>query len=84
MSVRDTGIGMSAGNLERVFEMFVRGEHADERAQNGLGIGLALARQLTEMHGGSLHATSDGIGRGSQFTLRLPLVNGHLDAGSLE
>jgi PAS domain S-box-containing protein len=69
--VRDNGRGIAPHELARIFEIFVRGE--DERAQGGLGIGLALARQLARMHGGTLEAHSAGRGKGSDFTLRLPL-----------
>jgi CheY-like chemotaxis protein/anti-sigma regulatory factor (Ser/Thr protein kinase) len=69
--VRDNGRGIAPHELARIFEIFVRGE--DERAQGGLGIGLALARQLARMHGGTLEAESAGRGEGSDFTVRLPL-----------
>lgn len=70
--VHDTGIGMTPDELDRVFELFARSRRRTVRATGGLGIGLALARRLAEMHRGSLTATSDGLGRGSQFTLSLP------------
>jgi two-component system CheB/CheR fusion protein len=56
-----------------VFELFVQADIADSRPQTGLGIGLALARGLVELHGGSIHASSDGPGRGSEFIVRLPM-----------
>jgi len=71
--VRDTGIGMSAELLPRVFEPFVQGERNSGPA-GGLGIGLSLARQLAQLHGGSLDASSGGAGKGSEFVLRLPLA----------
>ena len=71
--VRDTGIGMSAELLPRVFEPFVQGERNSGPA-GGLGIGLSLARQLAQLHGGSLEASSGGAGKGSEFVLRLPLA----------
>jgi signal transduction histidine kinase len=70
--VRDTGIGMTPEELDTVFELFARSRHHAVRATGGLGIGLALARRLAEMHRGSLTATSGGLGSGSQFTLNLP------------
>lgn len=70
--VRDTGIGMAPEELDSVFALFERSRHQAVRATGGLGIGLALARRLAEMHRGSLVATSGGLGRGSQFTLSLP------------
>jgi signal transduction histidine kinase len=70
--VSDTGSGIPSEKLDEVFGMFVRVERPGVSAQSGLGIGLALARRLAEMHGGTLTATSAGEGRGSVFTLSLP------------
>ena len=70
--VTDTGIGMSPALLPRIFDLFVQGEPARDRAKGGLGIGLTLVKRLVEMHGGSVSACSDGLGRGSAFTIRLP------------
>jgi signal transduction histidine kinase len=72
--VTDTGIGISAEALPRVFDMFVQANARDSRAQSGLGIGLTLVRSLVEMHGGSVAARSAGVGRGSEFLVRLPLA----------
>ena len=72
--VVDSGEGLAADELERVFEMFSQSSAPARRSERGLGIGLALARQLAEMHGGTLTAASDGIGHGTAFTLRLPIV----------
>jgi PAS domain S-box-containing protein len=74
VSVRDTGIGIAAGHLPRLFEMFSQVAPALERSQGGLGIGLALGRGLVELHGGSVEARSAGLGKGSEFTVRLPVV----------
>jgi len=74
--VSDTGIGIPADALSRVFDMFAQANARDRRSQSGLGIGLALARSLVEMHGGSIMATSEGEGKGSQFVVRLPLSRG--------
>lgn len=71
--IRDNGAGISAGSLKRIFEMFTRGDPAAARPEGGLGIGLALARRLTEMHGGTIEARSEGLGKGSEFIIRLPL-----------
>jgi CheY-like chemotaxis protein len=71
--VRDTGIGISRDALPRVFDMFVQ-ENADQRSHSGLGIGLTLVRSLVEMHGGTVEAHSEGSGRGSVFTVRMPLA----------
>ena len=73
LRVRDDGIGMTPQVLARAFELFEQGDQELHRAQGGLGIGLTLTRRLLEMHGGSIAAASDGPGRGSAFTVRLPL-----------
>jgi len=69
--VRDNGVGIDAAMLPSIFDLFVRGDHP-AHAGGGLGIGLALARRLVEMHGGQLSAKSEGPDRGSEFTVRLP------------
>jgi signal transduction histidine kinase len=74
VAVRDTGVGIPAAMLPRVFEMFVQVEHSLERAQGGLGIGLALVRGLVGMHGGAVEANSEGHGQGSEFVVRLPVA----------
>jgi PAS domain S-box-containing protein len=71
--VRDDGIGISPDLLPHVFEMFTQGDRSLDRSQGGLGIGLTLARSLVEMHGGTLTVHSEGVGRGSEFVVRLPL-----------
>ena len=73
VSVRDNGIGISAEMLPRVFDLFTQSRRALGRAQGGLGIGLALSRSLVHLHGGQIEARSEGLGRGSEFTVRLPL-----------
>jgi CheY-like chemotaxis protein len=72
--VRDDGIGMTPDLLRRVFEPFVQAEGGLARSQGGLGLGLALAKSLVELHGGRIRAHSDGAGRGSEFTVSLPLA----------
>jgi PAS domain S-box-containing protein len=74
VSVTDSGIGIPADALPLVFEMFTQVGRTRERSQGGLGIGLALVRRLVELHGGSVTAESEGPGRGSTFTVRLPLA----------
>ena len=74
LSVRDTGIGIEAGALHQIFDMFAQLDHGPERAREGLGIGLALVKGLVEMHGGSVTASSEGCGKGSTFTVALPLL----------
>jgi CheY-like chemotaxis protein len=74
ISVRDTGEGIPPDMLSRVFEPFVQIDRRAERAPSGLGIGLALVKNLVEMHGGSVQARSKGPGQGSEFVIRLPLA----------
>ncbi|KQU76923.1 MULTISPECIES: PAS domain-containing protein [unclassified Rhizobacter] len=74
IAVQDSGVGLAPEMLPRVFDMFAQVDRSVARAQGGLGIGLALVRQLVEMHGGSVEAHSDGIGSGCRFVVRLPLV----------
>jgi PAS domain S-box-containing protein len=71
--ITDTGIGMPPTLVGRIFELFTQGDATSERVHGGLGIGLALAKRLTEMHGGDIQAFSEGTGRGSQFVVRFPL-----------
>ena len=71
---RDNGIGMAPELRERAFDMFVQGQQGLDRREGGLGLGLAVARALVERHGGTIEAASDGLGRGSAFTVRLPLA----------
>ena len=74
ISVVDSGIGISREMLPRVFDMFAQVDRSMERAQGGLGIGLALVKRLVEMHGGSVTAASDGPDLGCRFEVRLPLI----------
>jgi signal transduction histidine kinase len=76
LRVRDNGIGIPADALGTIFQLFTQLEPGRERACGGLGIGLALARGIALLHGGEILVESDGPGRGSQFTLRLPLIAG--------
>ena len=73
ISFADSGIGISPEMLPRVFDLFTQAEQGLDRAQGGLGIGLTLVRRLVELHGGVVSARSEGVGRGSEFTVRLPL-----------
>jgi PAS domain S-box-containing protein len=72
--VRDTGIGIAADQLPHVFDMFTQVDTSLERAVSGLGIGLALVKTLVELHGGTVEAHSDGVGQGSEFVVRLPVL----------
>jgi PAS domain S-box-containing protein len=74
VSVRDTGIGIAPDMLPSVFDLFVQGRQASNRAEGGLGLGLAIVRNLVERHGGRVLAHSDGIGRGSEFTVWVPMA----------
>jgi signal transduction histidine kinase/ActR/RegA family two-component response regulator len=75
LAVTDNGIGMTAEVLERAFELFAQAEREADRAQGGLGIGLALVKSLVELHGGEVRASSAGLGQGSRFTVRLPRLH---------
>jgi two-component system CheB/CheR fusion protein len=72
--VRDTGVGMPPELLPKVFDLFAQGDRTLDRSEGGLGIGLTLVRRLLEMHDGSVEAFSEGPGRGSEFVVRLPLL----------
>jgi PAS domain S-box-containing protein len=74
IAVRDSGIGFAADAQAGLFQMFGRGERRLSQHDSGLGIGLSLARRLAGMHGGSIEARSEGPGKGSEFTVRLPLA----------
>jgi signal transduction histidine kinase len=75
VSVKDTGLGIPANMLPRIFDMFAQVDRTLNRSQGGLGIGLTLARTLVEMHGGRIEAHSEGVRQGSEFTLRLPIAS---------
>jgi CheY-like chemotaxis protein/anti-sigma regulatory factor (Ser/Thr protein kinase) len=79
VSVADTGKGISVDFLPRIFERFSQAENTNTRTHGGLGLGLAIVRHLTELHGGSVRAQSDGEDKGSTFTITLP-VTAHQDA----
>ncbi|MBD8530079.1 MULTISPECIES: ATP-binding protein [unclassified Massilia] len=72
LTVRDDGIGMEPQLVARVFDLFTQAERTPDRSQGGLGLGLALAKSLVELHGGTVQAASAGLGQGSVFTVRLP------------
>jgi signal transduction histidine kinase/ActR/RegA family two-component response regulator len=72
--VRDNGEGIPSDMLTPIFEMFAQADRSLERRHGGLGIGLTMAKRLVELHGGSISARSDGVGAGSEFTVRLPLA----------
>ena len=76
VTVSDSGVGIHPGLLERIFERYVQVNPSGEPSRGGMGIGLSLARQMVELHGGTVTADSQGAGRGSRFTVRLPLHSG--------
>ena len=80
VSVRDTGIGIPAESLPRIFDMFSQVDRSIERSTGGLGIGLALVKGLVEMHDGTVSAASEGQGKGSTFTVSLPALGTHAGA----
>jgi signal transduction histidine kinase len=74
--VEDSGIGMTAEILPKVFELFTQDESARPMSEGGLGVGLALVRELVALHGGLVQVRSEGRNKGSEFTVRLPLHRG--------
>jgi PAS domain S-box-containing protein len=74
LRVRDSGIGIPPALLSKIFDLFVQGDRSLDRTEGGLGIGLTLVKRLIEMHGGSVTASSEGAGQGSEFVVRLPLA----------
>jgi signal transduction histidine kinase len=85
IQISDTGIGIAPDQLDSIFELFAQaGQARTPRSQGGLGIGLHLARQLVQSHCGTLSAASDGLGCGSTFTVRLPLVGTGTTMSALE
>jgi len=74
LRVRDNGVGIAPEELPQVFDMFMQVESSTDRSQGGLGIGLTLVRRLVEMHGGKIEARSAGLGKGSEFLVRLPAL----------
>jgi signal transduction histidine kinase len=73
IEVADTGVGIAADVLPTIFDSLVQGPTTIDRSQGGLGLGLSIARGLVQLHGGTITAHSDGLGKGSMFTVRLPL-----------
>jgi CheY-like chemotaxis protein len=73
IGVRDNGIGLAPDVLPQVFTLFFQGKRSVDRVEGGLGIGLALVKNIVELHGGTVEARSEGLGRGSEFVVRLPV-----------
>jgi CheY-like chemotaxis protein/two-component sensor histidine kinase len=82
IKVRDAGIGIPPERLHEIFELFAQGDRSLARSEGGLGIGLTVVRKLVELHGGSVTARSDGLGKGSEFTARLPAAKRPVTSGS--
>ena len=74
LRVQDNGIGIAADMLPHIFELFVQADHSSAKSLGGMGVGLTLVKNLVEMHGGTVEAQSAGLGKGSEFVVRLPLV----------
>lgn len=72
ISIRDEGVGILPEKIPQMFELFAQADHSLARSEGGLGIGLTLVKKLVELHGGSVTAASEGLGKGSQFVIRLP------------
>jgi signal transduction histidine kinase/DNA-binding response OmpR family regulator len=75
VSVRDTGVGIPPEMLAAVFDLFIQVDHAIDRSQGGLGVGLTLVKRLVELHGGTVTAHSEGASKGSEFVVRLPVAD---------
>lgn len=84
LRVSDTGVGISPRLLPRIFDLFTQEERTLDRAQGGLGLGLSLVRRITELHGGTVDARSEGRGMGSEFVVRLPLTVRGVSRGALQ
>jgi PAS domain S-box-containing protein len=74
LRVKDTGVGITPDLLPRIFDLFTQGDRSLDRSRDGLGIGLTLSRRLVELHGGTIEAHSEGLGKGSEFVIRLPAL----------
>ncbi len=83
LAVRDEGIGMERELTERAFDLFAQAKRSSDRSQGGLGLGLALVRNLVELHGGAVTCASPGLGQGSTFTVTLPLASARQPAARL-
>lgn len=82
ISVKDAGAGIAAEDLPNVFRFFASRRGERKHIEGGLGIGLHIAREIVEAHGGTIEAHSDGTGKGSEFTIRMPLAQAEVDAGA--
>jgi PAS domain S-box-containing protein len=78
LSIRDDGIGIEPDFLPQIFDLFAQAQRSLDRSQGGLGVGLTLVRKLVQMHGGTIEAHSEGLGQGSQFIVRLPVLSSRI------
>src|SRR4029434_8638830 len=83
-SVRDSGLGLEAELLPRIFDLFVQGKRGLDRSQGGLGIGLTLVRRIAELHDGRVEARSEGAGKGSEFIVELLAIEAPAEAATTE
>ena len=83
LSVKDTGIGIAPEDMPRLFRLFSQVDSALDRSRGGLGIGLSLVRSLVEQHGGSVEAHSEGLGKGSEFIVRLPTAPASMEESAM-
>jgi CheY-like chemotaxis protein len=83
VSVQDEGIGIAADMLDKIFDLFVQQPQAIDRSHGGLGLGLAIVRNLMQMHGGTVTASSPGEGKGSEFVIELPAIDLHAESPAL-
>src|SRR5262249_40582600 len=74
--IKDSGIGIAKEMLPKLFELFMQVDPSVDRSQGGLGMGLTLVRNLVELHGGHVAASSEGVGEGSEFVIKLPACSG--------
>jgi CheY-like chemotaxis protein len=74
VTIRDTGIGIAPEVLKRMWDLFAQADRSLDRSDGGLGIGLTIARRLAELHGGHIEAQSEGVGRGAEFTVTMPVL----------
>ena len=80
IKVKDSGIGMDSKLITQIFEPFVQADDSLDRPYGGLGLGLSIVKNIIELHGGSISASSKGIGKGSEFIIRIPITDDSVKA----